>query len=383
MSDRGDVVVGGWCDPRFGAVEEAFRGNFAERGEVGGAVCVVHRGEVVVDLVGGWADEQRTRPWTAETIVDVYSVGKAILGLLALQLVDDGTLRLDQPIADVWPELRARATVEHALTHRAGLPAIRERLTDADLLDWDTMTGALAATEPWWVPGERLAYHTNTYGHLVGELVHRASGQMPGDRMRSRLAEPLDADIWFGVPPDEQHRCADIVWAPEGLRMPSIDEVPDLDALDDDVRMNLFAHVNPPGYSSLGLVNTPGWRALPLGSTAGHASAAGIARIYAALLEPGRLLSPDLLAHATSPRAHGRCPILGDDVTWGLGFQPTTPRRPLGPNPRAFGHFGSGGALGFADPDTGLAFGYAMNHLIPRWQSTRNRALIDAVYTSL
>ncbi|HLT70218.1 MAG TPA: hypothetical protein VKZ72_08625, partial [Acidimicrobiales bacterium] len=89
------------------------------------------------------------------------------------------------------------------------------------------------------------------------------------------------------------------------------------------------------------------------------------------------------LAHATRPQAVGHCPILGEEVTFGLGFTPTTPRRPLGPNPRSFGHFGSGGALGFADPDAGLAFGYVLNHVIPRWQSSRNRALIDAVYAAL
>lgn len=381
-----DVPVAGVVDPRFAPVRDAFAANFAERGEVGGGVCVVHGGEVVVDLVGGWTDEARTTPWAADTLVDVYSVGKALLALLALRLVDDGTLALDQPVADVWPEFaaggKAPATIAHALTHRAGVPAIRERLTDADLLDWDTMATAVAATEAWWVPGERLAYHTNTFGHLVGEVVRRAGGEMPGDRLRG-VVEPLGADVWFGVPPAEQHRCADIVWAPGGLRVPSLDEIPDLDALDVDLQMNVLAHVNPPGYSSVGLVNTPEWRALPLGSTAGHATATGIARVYAALLDDDRLLSPALLARAASPQATGFCTILGDDVTYGLGFQPTTPRRPLGPNPRAFGHFGSGGALGFADPDAGIAFGYAMNHLVPRWQSTRNRALIDAVYASL
>jgi CubicO group peptidase (beta-lactamase class C family) len=377
-----DVSVSGVCDPRFEGVRSAFAGNFAERGEIGAGVCVVHRGEVVVDLVGGWADEGRTRPWAADTIVDVYSVGKGILGLLALQLVDDGTIGLDQPVADVWPEFaaggKATATVAHALTHRAGVPAIRARLTDDDLLDWEVMTAALAATEAWWVPGERLAYHTNTYGHLVGELVHRAGGQMPGQRLRSVVA-PLDADVWFGVPEDEQHRCADVVWDPDHRLAP----LTGFDGFEGDALMSALAHFNPTGYSSVGLVNTPEWRALPLGSTAGHASATGIARLYAALLEPGRLLSPDLLARAGSPQAAGRCSILGDDVTWGLGFQPTTARRPLGPNPHAFGHFGSGGALGFADPDAGVAFGYAMNHVRPRWQSDRNRALIDAVYASL
>ncbi|HEX7135856.1 MAG TPA: serine hydrolase domain-containing protein [Iamia sp.] len=363
-------------------MRDAFAANFSERGEVGAGVHVIVGGEVVVDLVGGWADDGRARPWTDETIVDVYSAGKGLLALLVLQLVDEGALGLDQPIAEVWPEFGAggkqTATIEHALTHRAGVPAIRTVLTDEDLYDWDRMTGALAATEAWWVPGERLAYHTNTFGHLVGELIHRASGEMPGDRLRA-VAGPLGADVWFGVPDAEQPRCADIVWDPAS----PLPTVTSFDGLEGDVLMNALAHLNPPGYSSVGQVNTPAWRALPLGSTAGHGSAAGLARLYAALLEPGRLLSPDLLAHATSPRATGHCPILGDEVTYGLGFQPTTARRPLGPNARAFGHFGTGGALGFADPDADLAFGYVMNHVIPRWQSNRNRALIDTVYASL
>jgi CubicO group peptidase (beta-lactamase class C family) len=185
--------------------------------------------------------------------------------------------------------------------------------------------------------------------------------------------------VWFGVPTDEQQRCADIVWAP-AQPLPAVKS---FDGLEGDALMNALAHVNPPGYSSIGLVNTPAWRAAQIGSTSGHASASGLARIYAALLEPGHLVSPELLAYATAPQVEAHCPILGDDVVFGLGFQPTTARRPLGPNPRSFGHFGTGGALGFADPDAGVAFGYAMNHLIPRWQSSRNRALIDAVYGSL
>ena len=108
-----------------------------------------------------------------------------------------------------------------------------------------------------------------------------------------------------------------------------------------------------------------------------------MARLYAALLRTGELLSADLLDHATTVQSSGWCPILRDEVVFGLGFMPTNPRRPLGPNPRSFGHFGTGGALGFADPDAGVAFGYVMNHVIPRWRSSRNMALIDAVYASL
>jgi CubicO group peptidase (beta-lactamase class C family) len=363
-------------------VRGAFAANFAERGEVGAAVHVVARGEVVVDLVGGWTDEDRTRPWRHDTLVDVYSAGKGLLAVLALRLVDAGLLGLDQPVADVWPDFaaegKASATLTHVLTHRAGVPAIREILTDEDLFDWERMTEAIAATPAWWAPGERLAYHTNTFGHLVGEVVHRASGAMPGAALRE-IAADVGADAWFGVPPEEQHRCADVVWGLP-LQAPT---VLDVDGLEGDRLMDVLAHFNPPGYSSIGLVNTPAWRATPLGSTAGHASASGLARIYAALLEPGRLVSPDLLDRASRPQASGHCPILDDDVVFGLGFQPTTARRPLGPNPRSFGHFGTGGALGFADPDAGVAFGYVMNHVIPRWQSTRNRSLVDALYASL
>ena len=147
--------------------------------------------------------------------------------------------------------------------------------------------------------------------------------------------------------------------------------------------MIALGYFNPAGYSSAGVVNTAEWRGAQIPSTNGHGTATGLARLYSAIIEPGRLLSGDLLAEATRPQSEGYCPVLGEEVTFGLGFVPTNARRPLGPNPRSFGHFGTGGAVGFADPDAGVGFGYVMNHVIPRWQSTRNRALIEAVYESL
>ena len=373
--------IEGRCETAFSSVGDAFAGNFAERGEVGGAVCVIVDGHVVVDLVGGWADQGCTRQWRPDTLVNFYSVGKAFVGLLALQLVDDGLIGLDDPIASVWPEFgvagKQGATLRHALCHRAGVPAIRERLTNTDLWDWQRMTAALAASEPWWVPGTRHAYHTNTYGHLVGEVVRRITGEMPGARLRS-VADTVDADLWCGVPSGEQHRCADVIWAPAT----AMGEV-DFDSLSGEALMIALGYFNPPGYSSAGVVNTSEWRGAQVPSTNGHGSATGVARLYAALLEPGRLISPTLLAEATRAQSKGYCPVLGEETIFGLGFKPTVPRRPFGPNPRSFGHFGTGGAVGFADPDAGVAFGYVMNHVIPRWQSSRNRALIDAVYGSL
>ena len=372
--------ISGTCDARFAAVREEFARNFADRGEVGAGVCIMVDHRIVVDLAGGWADEARSRPWQQDTLVDMYSVGKPLVALLALQLVDQGRVGLDDPIVSVWPEFgtggKETATMRHALCHRAGVPAIRQPLTNDDLWDWRRMTGALAATEAWWEPGARHAYHTNTYGHLVGEVVRRVSGETSATLLRA-VSAPLGADVWFGVPRAEQVRCADVIWAGRdpGAAVP--------EDLSGDALMTMLGYVNPPGYSSIGVVNTAAWRGAEIPSTSGHATAGGIARLYDALLQPGRLLSADGLAEAVSPQSEGYCPVLGEEVTFGLGFKPTTPRRPFGPNPGSFGHFGTGGAVGFADPSAGVAFGYAMNHVIPRWQSSRNRALMESLYDSL
>ena len=381
VDTKNPAPVSGWCDPALAAVRRAFEANFAERGEVGAACTIIRGGRTVVELVGGWADEARSRPWQPDTIVNFYSAGKAVIALLALQLVDQGVIALDDPVMSVWPEFaaggKAGATIRHALSHQAGVPAIRQLLTNEDLWVWERMTSALAATAAWFEPGSRITYHTNTYGHLIGEIVHRCSGQLPGDRLRT-VAGPLGADLHWGVPDSEQHRCADVIWAPAGQMGPF-----EFDSLSGDALMIALGYFNPPGYSSHELVNTPEWRRAQVPSTNGHGSATGLARLYAAIVEPERLLSSGLLAEATRVQAHGLCPVLGEEVAIGLGFVPTSERRPLGPSPRSFGHFGTGGALGFADPDAQIGFGYVMNHVIPRWQSTRNRALIDALYTSL
>ena len=72
------------------------------------------------------------------------------------------------------------------------------------------------------------------------------------------------------------------------------------------------------------------------------------ARLYTALAAAAEhvdgitVLDPDLLAEATSVQSEGWCPVLEREATFGLGFQPTRPDRPFGPNPGSFGHFGTG-----------------------------------------
>jgi CubicO group peptidase (beta-lactamase class C family) len=382
-----DELVAGTCDQRFASVRDVFVANF-DSGEIGAACSVVVDGVTVVDLWGGWCDADKTRPWQSDTLVNAYSVGKPIVALSVLQLVAQGKLDLDAPASQAWPELRAGqlgATVRDALRHRAGVPAIRPRLTNADLGDWDAMAAALAATEPFFAPGSRHVYHTNTYGHLAGELARRLTGELPGTWLRESVAGPLGLDCAWGLTPAEQRRCADIVWLSGNSAPP---ERVDTGDLSPEQEMIMLSYFNPSGYSSVGVVNTPEWRATQVPSTNLHTTARAVARLYSALVAGGTLdgvtvLDGDVLQEATSPQSEGFCPVLEREVTFGLGFQPARADRAFGPSLTGFGHYGSGGALGFADPDAGLAFGYVMNSVVPRWRNSRNRALVDAVYACL
>jgi len=381
--DVTSTPIDGFCDPRFAVVSDAFVNNFAQHGEPGAAVAISLDGRVVVDLWGGWKDGSRKEPWRRETIVNFFSVSKALCTICALRLVEQGKLELDGPVARAWPEFAAGGkdaiTLRHILSHQAGLPSLHEALPAGAMLDWNVMTDALARAEPWWTPGTAHGYHVNTFGFLVGELVRRASGRTIGTMLREDVALPLGADVHIGLPAGEHGRVAEFLW-------PATSSQQGVPAAQDAMRWS--AYWNPSGFSGGGWVNTPEWRAAEIPSTNSHANARAIARIYSALVKDGeidgvRLLSKDMLHEATRAHSSGVDLISQRPIRFGFGFQLTQPERQLGPNPNSFGHFGAGGSLGFCDPDTGLAFGYVTNDMGPRWQNPRNRALVDAVYASL
>src|SRR5579875_2253066 len=187
--------IAGTCDARFAAVRRAFVANFAEHGEIGAAVAVMVDGRPVVDLWGGYADAARRIPWRRDTLVNVFSVGKALATVCVLRLVDRGRLALDAAVGRLWPEFAAAGkgtiTVRQLLCHRAGLPAIWAPLAPEAIFTWETMTTALAREAPWWPPGTRHGYHVNTFGFLVGEVVRRPAGRSAGSsatRSRARSA---------------------------------------------------------------------------------------------------------------------------------------------------------------------------------------------------
>ena len=375
------AAIEGRCDRRFAAVEQALAENFAARGEHGAAVAVIVGGSPVVDIWGGWMDEARTRPWHRDTLVGIFSVGKAMAALCPLILAQRGQLDLGDPVSRHWPEFadagKEAVTVRMLLAHRAGLPAVRRELPEDAGYDWELMVDALAHEEPWWPPGTTHGYHVNTFGFLVGEIVRRVAGESIGSFLRREVSGPLDADFHLGLAAREDHRVAEYTFGTERSGSPAAR------AVDDDRRFLLGrVYLNPPALSGIGTANTRAWRAAEIPSTNSHATARAVAQVYDALTR-GRLLDGDALADAIAEHSSGADFVLGRPSRFGLGFQLTQPERPLGPNARSFGHFGAGGSLGFADLDAEVAFAYVMNRSGPRWQNPRNRALIEALYSCL
>ena len=372
--------VNGHCDPRFSGVGEAFAENFRSRNEVGAAVAVVMGGEAVIDLWGGHADHARTVPWSADTLVCMMSVAKAVTAVCAAMLVDRRLLDWDAPVARYWPEFaaagKADIPVRWILDHRAGLPALSQPTSDDIAYDWQSMTSALAAQAPLSTPGITPAYHSVTLGYLIGELVRRTTGMTLGRFLASELCEPHGLEYWIGLPLALHHRCAEFFGEMTGTLFDK--------TRPESLLGKAMAQISPAAF------NTERFRAAEIPSINGIGTPRSVARLFDGLAAGGvldgrRFLGTDALAAATTEQWHDTEILLGHTRRMALGFALGLPGHlAMGPSPRAFGHTGAGGAIGFADPDAGLGFAYAPNHMYSGpGISPRLVALVDALYGAL
>ncbi len=386
------ITIGGACDERFQPVREALAENFATDDEWGASVAVFVAGRKVIDLWGGHVDSAKSRPWQRDTLVNAYSVGKGILSLLAVGCAETGELDLDAKVSSLWPEFSAHGkghlTVRSLLAHRSGLPGVRTLLPPEAKYDWTRMCDELAGQAPFWEPDSDHGYHVNTQGFLVGEVIRRATGTPVGELLQQRIARPLGADYFFGLPAGLHGRVSRVFAPDVAVDTPerwAMAFPPTGDAAHDE--MIWRSYFNPAGISGIGSVNTKEWREAVIPSTNGHGNARAVATIYSAYLDGKvngrRWVGPGLRAEAARPHSSGADRVLGKPSSFGLGLQLAQPSRPIGPNADSFGHFGYGGSLGMADPEAKVAFAYITNHPGQRWQTTRTMRVLDCVYACL
>jgi len=373
------TAVQGTCDPRFEAVRTVFAERIDANQEVGAAIAFVLDGELVVDLWGGYADRERTRPWRRDTIVNTYSTTKGMTTICAHRLVEQGRLDLDAPVARYWPEFaqagKASIPVRWLLCHKAGLPAIRRPMPKESLYDWNAMIEGLAETEPWWEPGTQHGYSPVTFGHLVGELIRRIDGRTVGRMFREDVALPLGADYHIGLDAANDVRVAEMIGS---LMPPRTDPEKGgprlkgplakfLQEMTDPTTMVGAAFNNPPTPARG--INERAWRGAEIPAANGHGTARALARIYGALARGGelggvRILEPETIERATEEQASGPDATLGGmPMRYGLGFMLRSASTPFSPSPRSFGHPGAGGSIGMADPERRVGFGFVMNKM--------------------
>jgi CubicO group peptidase (beta-lactamase class C family) len=362
------LQIQGYFDLRFEALKEAFAALFDNGQERGAALCVMVGGEAVVDVWAGIAGREPDEAWHSDTILNLFSCTKAFTAVTVLQLVGEGKLDLDEPVARLWPEFAAAGkqgiTLRQLLSHTAGLPALHELLPPEALYDWQTMVDALAVETPWWTPGTAHGYAPITYGWLVGELLRRVEGRGPGESIGTRVARPLGLDFHVGLADSEFHRVAHIARGKGDSGDAAAQRLVRCTMTQPEA-LSTRAFANPP--SIMTSTNRPEWRRMQQPAANGHGNARALAGFYAGLLD-GRLLESELLGEMTREHACGDDLTLLTGTRLGLGCmldQPDVANATYGLGPRAFGHPGAGGSTGFADPDRDVAFGFVTNTLGP------------------
>jgi len=377
-------------------VREAFAKNFVRRRELGGACCVVHRGEKVVDLWGGIRNKQTGEPWEQDTMVIVWSATKGLAAMTLAIAHSRGWLDYEERVCAYWPEFaqngKERITVRQLLAHQAGLFAFDERVDRSVVADLDRLAAVLARQKPSWAPGTRQAYHALTLGFYEGELLrrvdpqHRSLGQFFQDEIASRLGQGVYLRLPEAIPTS---RLATL--SPPGpiamllgfpLRLT-------LDSMNHHSNIYRALVANPGAAVCLDGQHVHA-RNLEVPSGGGVGTARAIAHTYSAFASGGRELglrpeTLDLLAAPAIPPARGlydEC-LKGDGVQFSLGSMKPSAVWPFG-SPSSFGAPGSGGSLGVADPRNGVGYGYVTSQMGTRLTGDlRDVALRDALYSAL
>ena len=350
-------LIEGTNTDQFNSVRAVLEQQLADGQDVGASVAVVYRGELVVDLWGGFVDEDRTAQWQRDTLVNVWSTTKTMTFLVALMLVDRGLLDFNAPVSRYWPEfaVNGKEAIElrHLMSHTAGLPAWSESLRPEELADWERCTTALARQSPWWEPGTKSGYHAVTQGFLIGEVVRRVTGVTIGQFFKREVADVLEADFHIGLPESAEERVS-VVIPPKGLNLSGLDV--------DSIAYRTFT--SPPLDPTM--PRHRWWRAAEIPAANGHGNARSVATIQSVIANNGeingrRFFSPSTGDQIFRTQSRGIDQVLGVETHFGMGYALASNVTPIGPRSCYWGGFG--GSLVVIDQELQLTVAYMMNQM--------------------
>lgn len=397
--DVSSELIRGDVDEGYGPVADAFRRNFADRGEVGAACAVYRDGEKVVDLWGGYRDLAKRAEWREDTVVVMFSTTKGVSGLALALAHSRGLLDHGERVAAYWPEFAWRGkdkiTVRQLLSHQAGLPVLDIPLTIADLADPGLVAAVIALQRPLWEPGTRHGYHAITLGWYESELLRRVDPERRsiGRFFAEEIAAPLGIEFYIGLPDEfDFDRCARIIGRnkykgllhlaepPRGLRRALLSPK-SLFTRSFSQPRELLVDTN---YNNRAVLAVE----IPDGNGIGEPRA--VAAAYSAAVTGGLGLTSetlDALVQPAQPPSGGLFDLVlrVEPAVFSLGYLKPAAEYPYGGSANAaFGTPGNGGSFGFGDPETRIGYCYAPNRL--GWgfpMDEREIAIREALYQNV
>ncbi|WP_338898464.1 serine hydrolase domain-containing protein [Streptomyces sp. TG1A-60] len=384
---RQGATVHGTVADGFEAVREGFAAFVAaERSDYEGQLTAYVHGRRVVDL---WAGPESDAQTGGDTLHGVFSSTKGAAHLVVALLVQDGVLELDREVAHYWPEFAAEGkgsvTLRDLLAHRAGLVGTDAGFTLEELADDRFIAERLATQRPFWRPGSAFGYHALVIGALTGEVVRRATGRTLQEVYEKRVRAPHGLDLFLGLPAEHEPRFRTVLpMLPTPAQQAELDAVPHGPHTLASIAFN--NQVPEPGELT-DFPNARIVRASGQSSAGGIASARGLAGMYAAAISTvdGRppLLKPDTIAEIGQIHSFGHDLVARAPKAFGLGFQATAEILYPFLGAGAFGHSGAGGSQAFADPRSGLAYGYTRRRMAyPGGSAPENTGLVRAVHSA-
>jgi CubicO group peptidase (beta-lactamase class C family) len=368
--------VDGYVHPSFAPLVSHFGRLFNSESRGGAALSVRRHGETMVDVWAGFADRKWSRPWERDTLTICFSTTKGIAATVIHRLADRGLIDYAQPVAYYWPEFaiagKEALTVRQLLSHQAGLQSVIGLVSQADdLLDHLTLEQRLAARSPDPWPGHP-GYHALTYGWLLAGLARKITGLGMAELVRLELAEPLGTNgLCIGMPTDGLGRFAPpISWAPPIRPTPPVVQRSARRSVEALRRYELTRRfvesLYIPQLNDLLTGPSPSVLKTEMPSVNGLLSAHALAKLYATLAGDGavedvRLLSPKTVRELSRVQTRARDVVIGMRMMWRLGYHRAGLQGYRGTG--VFGHYGYGGSGGWADPVTGLSFGFVTNEL--------------------
>jgi len=373
-------------------VQEIFQSNFVRGVEVGASVAVWQNGSQAFCFYHGWRDGERELPWTADTMVLVWSATKGLASACLLHALEGAGLDLSARVAEFWPEFgqagKERLTIGEVVSHRAGLSALTDKTVG--LRDHVAVVRAVELQAPLWNERDEHGYSPRIYGYIADESVRRLTGTSLGEYWRKQFGEPLELDLWIGLPEMLHHRAAQMIAARAGCGDLE-DQFSQAMATPGSLTREAFS--TPAGAVSPSAMNSPTLRATSLPALGAIGSADSLAKFYAMLSLEGKwdgrqYFSATAIRWMTTRLAQGVDKTLQTETAFSGGFMLDQlnaswkkKRYTFGPTISAFGHPGAGGSLAFADPENHLGFAYVMNQMesgvLPK---SRAVALVHALY---